>query len=180
MWILIESRHLAALACLYEPGTGTYLFSCEGRKASVRASADDIAKLFRIAHVKDEATEPASARDKTYMQMAQAVINGTDKMNYIWSSNVDAFFNGCADIVNKSKEITEGKMYILQRQQEGLMTPGYARGFAPVREAGRLPAIAQVAGVSTNTRITGVVRQNTIYATVQAMGQEFARPCSRG
>lgn len=37
-------------------------------------------------------------------------------------------------------------------------------------EASNLPAIAQVAGVAVNSRITQVVRQDTIYSTVQAMG----------
>lgn len=146
------------------------MFSCEGRKASVKASADDIAKLFRLAHVKDEATEPASVRGKTYMQMAQAVIDGADKKNYIWSSDIGIFFDGCAKLDNKSKGITEDKMYIRQRRQEGLMSPGCARPLAPMYEAGGLPAIAKVAGISANARITSVVRQDTIYSTVQAMG----------
>jgi hypothetical protein len=37
-------------------------------------------------------------------------------------------------------------------------------------EASNLPAIAKTSGVSTNPKITQVVRQDTIFSTVQAMG----------
>jgi hypothetical protein len=39
-----------------------------------------------------------------------------------------------------------------------------------VCEASNLPAIAKAAGVSANPRITAVVRQDTIFSTIQAMG----------
>ena len=37
-------------------------------------------------------------------------------------------------------------------------------------EASNLPVIAQINGVSTNPKITAIVRQDTIYDTVKAMG----------
>jgi hypothetical protein len=39
-----------------------------------------------------------------------------------------------------------------------------------LKEAANLPAIAQVAGVIANPKITAVVRQDTILSTIQAMG----------
>jgi hypothetical protein len=46
----------------------------------------------------------------------------------------------------------------------------YQEGLTNFREASNLPAIAQAAGVSTNLKITSVVRQDTIFSTCQAMG----------
>jgi hypothetical protein len=41
---------------------------------------------------------------------------------------------------------------------------------AKLFEASTLPAIAKVAGVSMNPKITQTIRQDTIYNTIQAMG----------
>jgi hypothetical protein len=40
----------------------------------------------------------------------------------------------------------------------------------PVKEASNLPALAKVTGVSTKSQFTQVVRQNTIFSTLQEMG----------
>jgi len=46
----------------------------------------------------------------------------------------------------------------------------YREGLINLKEASNLPAIAKMGGVSTNPKITAVVRQDTIYSTLQAMG----------
>ena len=46
----------------------------------------------------------------------------------------------------------------------------YREGLINFTETNNLPAIAKATGISTNPRITSVVRQDTIYGTVQAMG----------
>jgi hypothetical protein len=46
----------------------------------------------------------------------------------------------------------------------------YREGLLNFRESGSLPAIAKIAGVSANPKITSVVRKDTIFSTIQAMG----------
>ena len=46
----------------------------------------------------------------------------------------------------------------------------YREGLLNFKEAGNLPVIAKIGGISNNPRITSVVRQDTIFATLQAMG----------
>jgi len=46
----------------------------------------------------------------------------------------------------------------------------YREGLINFRETSNLPAIAKLGGVSTNPKITNVVRQDTIFNTLQAMG----------
>jgi len=46
----------------------------------------------------------------------------------------------------------------------------YREGLINFKEASNLPAIAKLNGVSTNPKITSVVRQDTIFSTLQAMG----------
>lgn len=46
----------------------------------------------------------------------------------------------------------------------------YREGLMNFKETNNLPAIAKLGGVSTNPKITTVVRQDTIYDTVKAMG----------
>jgi hypothetical protein len=46
----------------------------------------------------------------------------------------------------------------------------YRAGLMNFKETSNLPAIAKASGVSTNPKITRVVRQDTIFSTVQAMG----------
>ena len=46
----------------------------------------------------------------------------------------------------------------------------YREGLLNFKETNNLPAIARATGISTNPRITSVVRQDTILSTIQAMG----------
>jgi hypothetical protein len=46
----------------------------------------------------------------------------------------------------------------------------YREGFLNFREANNLPAIAKIAGLAVNPKITSVVRQDTIFDTCRAMG----------
>jgi hypothetical protein len=62
---------------------------------------------------------------------------------------------------------------IILREKKPQATPlkvVYREGLLSFREADNLPAIAKTSGVSTNPKITRVVRQDTIFSTVQAMG----------
>jgi hypothetical protein len=63
-------------------------------------------------------------------------------------------------------------MYILTERKD--KTPAgttlYREGLLNFKETNNLPAIAKFAGVSTNPKITSVVRKDTIYTTIQAMG----------
>jgi hypothetical protein len=46
----------------------------------------------------------------------------------------------------------------------------FREGLLNFREASNLPAIAKAVGISSNPKIASVVRKDTIYSTVQAMG----------
>ena len=63
-------------------------------------------------------------------------------------------------------------MVILTKKtkQSPLGTVLYREGLINFKEASNLPAIAKVAGISVNPKITSVVRQDTIFSTIQAMG----------
>ena len=63
-------------------------------------------------------------------------------------------------------------MVILTEKKEPVPagTVLYREGLLNFKEASNLPAIAKVAGITTNPKITSVVRQDTIYDTLKAMG----------
>jgi hypothetical protein len=99
MIIIQESRHLETLKCYYNEPLDVFIFHCAGKKITIQyASPEQIAAVFRKAQVKDE-SEPRSAREKTYLEMVAAVINGTDSTNYLWSTHVDTFFTSCEALV---------------------------------------------------------------------------------
>ena len=96
MVIIQEARHLETLKCYYNKPLDVFIFHCAGKKITIQyASPEQIAAVFRKAQVKDESTEPRSVRGKTYLEMVAAVIDGSDQTNYLWSSDVDTFFNAC-------------------------------------------------------------------------------------
>ena len=99
MIILKEARHLEVLTCYYNEPMDVFVFNCSGKKITIQyASPEQISSVFRKAQVKDEATEPRSARGKTYLEMVSSVIDGSSNTNYIWSNNVDIFFNACEEL----------------------------------------------------------------------------------
>jgi hypothetical protein len=62
---------------------------------------------------------------------------------------------------------------IILREKKSRVPPVkaiYREGLLSFREASNLPAIAKIAGIATNPRITSIVRQDTIFSTCQAMG----------
>jgi len=61
-------------------------------------------------------------------------------------------------------------MVILTEKKEKSIPVLYREGLINLNEASNLPVIAKLGGVSTNPKITSVVRQDTIYDTVKAMG----------
>jgi hypothetical protein len=100
MVIIQEARHLETLKCYYNESMDVFIFHCAGKKITIQyASPEQIASVFRKAQVKDESTEPRSARGKTYLEMVASVIDGTDQTNYLWSTDVDVFFTACEALV---------------------------------------------------------------------------------
>ena len=59
---------------------------------------------------------------------------------------------------------------IREKKEKAPLKVLYREGLINFRESKNLPAIAQAVGISTNPKITTVVRQDTIYSTIQAMG----------
>ena len=98
--ILKEARHLETLKCFYNEQMDVFVFTCAGKKITIQyATAEQIASIFQKAQVKDEHSAPRSLRGKTYLEMAKAVIDGSDKTNYLWSNYVDIFFNACDELI---------------------------------------------------------------------------------
>ena len=104
MVIIREARRLEILKCFYNKPMDVFVFHCCGKKIAIQyASPEQIATIFRKAKVKDDHTDdenslPRSAREKTYLQMVSAVMDGSDKTNYLWSTHVNEFFNCCEEL----------------------------------------------------------------------------------
>jgi hypothetical protein len=99
MVIIQEARHLEILKCYYNESMDVFIFHCAGKKITIQyASPEQIASIFRKAQVKDE-SEPRSVREKTYLEMVASIINGTDSINFLWSTYVNTFFTACESLV---------------------------------------------------------------------------------
>ena len=59
---------------------------------------------------------------------------------------------------------------IKEKKQTSFRTILYREGLMNFKESRNLPAIAKAAGISASPKITNIVRQNTIFDTVKAMG----------
>jgi hypothetical protein len=59
---------------------------------------EQIAKLFRIAQLKDTSSEPRSAREKTYAEMVAGIKDGSDTECWIWSNMIEIFFSSADDL----------------------------------------------------------------------------------
>jgi hypothetical protein len=76
-----------------------YVFTCEGKKITLQYMTDEqIAKLFRAAQLKDHASDPRSAREKTYAEMVAGIKDGSDTECWIWSNMIDLFFSTADDL----------------------------------------------------------------------------------
>jgi hypothetical protein len=61
-------------------------------------------------------------------------------------------------------------MIVLVEKNEPPVKAVYREGLMNFKEASNLPAIAQAVGLPSNPKITSVIRQDTIFGTIQAMG----------
>jgi hypothetical protein len=92
---LTESHSLIPVKCYYNSEMDCFVFKVDGKTVSLKGASDeDLARVFRKSQMKDEETEPRSARGKTYMEMVQSIKNGTDHTNYIWNNFVSVFLEG--------------------------------------------------------------------------------------
>jgi hypothetical protein len=66
-------------------------------------------------------------------------------------------------VTERKRTASVRPMYLTEAQHRAIKHSG-------LFEASNLPAIARQVGVSTNPKITNVVRQDTIFSTLQAMG----------
>jgi hypothetical protein len=113
--IFKESRHLVLLRGWYQAEMDVYVFSCDRRKITLQYITDEqIAKLFRTGQVKDHASEPKSAREKTYMEMVLAMKSGEDNECWIWSNMIDVFFSSADDLrrnrIGKATPVEAGSL----------------------------------------------------------------------
>jgi len=99
---IFESRHLETLKCYYNEPLDVFVFHCAGKKITIQyASPEQIASIFRKAHVKDSSL-PLSGREKTYIEMVAGIIDGSDTECAIWSNYIDFFFE-TADNLRRSR-----------------------------------------------------------------------------
>jgi len=98
MVVIQEARHLEPLKCFYNEPMDVFVFHCADKKITIQyATPEQIASVFRKAQVKDE-TLPRSGREKTYLEMVAAIIDGSDQENFLWSNMVDTFFEACEEL----------------------------------------------------------------------------------
>jgi len=94
-----EEHHLCKVLG-YADGTvdkASWHFTVDDWKSKVHVSfmgksVDEITKLFMKAHVKDNASEPRSARGTTYRQMVEDVLTGVDRVSWVWSNHLQLFY----------------------------------------------------------------------------------------
>ena len=100
MVIVKEARHLEILKCYYNEPLDVFVFHCAGKKITIQyASPEQIASIFRKTQVKDD-TLPRSGREKTYMEMVNGIIDGTDRICALWSTFIDLFFEECQALID--------------------------------------------------------------------------------
>jgi len=94
-----EEHHLCKILGYADgsPDKASWLFAVDDWKSKIHVSfreksVEEIAKLFMKAHVKDNASEPRSARNSTYRQMAEDVLSGIDRVSWIWSNHLQIFY----------------------------------------------------------------------------------------
>jgi hypothetical protein len=93
MIVMREARKLILIKGYYNASLDVYVFTCEGKKITLQYMTDEqIAKLFKIAKLKDTSSDPRSAREKTYIEMVAGIKDGSDTECWIWSNMIDTFF----------------------------------------------------------------------------------------
>lgn len=115
MIIFQESRKLILVKGYYNASLDVYVFSCEGKKITLQYMTDEqIAKLFRTAQLKDTASEPRSAREKTYAEMVAGIKDGSDTECWIWSNMINSFFSAADDLrrsrIGKAAPVEAGSL----------------------------------------------------------------------
>jgi hypothetical protein len=99
MIVMQEARRLILVKGYYNASLDVYVFMCEGKKITLQYMTDEqIAKLFQKAQLKDNASEPRSAREKTYAEMVAGIKDGSDTECWIWSNMLDTFFSAADDL----------------------------------------------------------------------------------
>lgn len=87
---LTEGRSLMGLKGYYDQGN--WLFKWEGGRVSLQGTpVEQITTLLQKGQVKDSATTPRSKRNKTYAELVQGILTGTDRLCWIWSSDLPVF-----------------------------------------------------------------------------------------
>ena len=100
-----EYRYLIPVRCYYNEGMNCFVFKFNGKTLSVKNVEDsELVRVFRLSKMKDEETEPRSARGKTYTEMVQSIKDGTDRINYIWSNYEQLFIQEMNALVTASQE----------------------------------------------------------------------------
>ena len=82
---LTEIRSLVTIS-IWHDGKGSFTLSYPGGCKIFKGSVKGFAKFLQKIQAKDGASYPKSARNKTYMEIAQDVFNGKDPIIYVWSN----------------------------------------------------------------------------------------------
>jgi hypothetical protein len=84
MRMMTEARRLIKVHVRYEKDLWTLQY--EGTVRVFHGDVDSFAKFLQRIRACDDATQPRSVRNKTYMNMALEIQDGSDPNIWIWST----------------------------------------------------------------------------------------------
>ena len=110
--IIEESRHLVKIN-VYRNGN-QWTFSTEGKSYVAICDEEGFVDLLRKLKAKDDKEEPRSFRSETYKQIAQEIIDGTDRTIYVWNTDLN-FVWGKGSAIYKQEGVKRIKKRIKER-----------------------------------------------------------------
>lgn len=86
------ARHLVKLEVFFD-GKNSYSFNYEGKVKVFRGDIQALAKFLQSFKAKDNKTNPRSARGERYIDIANEITDGSDRIIYAWSNDLQNAFS---------------------------------------------------------------------------------------
>lgn len=86
------ARHLVKLEVFFD-GKNSYSFNYEGKVKVFRGDIKALAKFLQSFRAKDNKTNPRSARGERYIDIANEITDGSDRIIYAWSNDLQNAFS---------------------------------------------------------------------------------------
>lgn len=80
-------RKLLKVKVINDGGTG-WVLSYRGGQKVFHGDVDEFAKFLQKIKASDNETAPRSTRNKTYKNIAQEIQTGTDRIIWVWNTNM--------------------------------------------------------------------------------------------